>query len=241
MKMVVDSHTHTIASAHAYSTVIELAKAGSENGLEVLAITDHAPALEDSSPALHFMNYHILPKELYGVKMLYGVELNILDFKGNVDLDNSLLERQDICIASFHTMCTKAGTKEENTSAYLGVMDNPFVNIIGHPEDGNIPVDFERLVKKAKERKILLEINNSSLKTAYFRKNTRENMCEMLELCRKMNTPIVLGTDSHFAFTVGQFDEAIELLKEINFPEELIANTSAEKYLSLLAERRKMI
>ena len=87
MGFVLDTHTHTIASAHAYSTVAEMAKAAGDRGLGLLAVTDHGPALADSSHKLHFMNYHVLPKEMRGVRMLYGAELNILDFEGNVDLD----------------------------------------------------------------------------------------------------------------------------------------------------------
>ena len=77
----------TIASAHA---VLNRSGNGSGSSTEgepkLLAITDHAPALSDSSPALHFMNYHVLPKELYGVQMLYGVELNIMGSDGRVEI-----------------------------------------------------------------------------------------------------------------------------------------------------------
>lgn len=79
MKLVVDSHTHTLASPHAYSTIMELAVTAKKNGIELLAVTDHASMLEDAPP-LHFMNYHVLPGELDGVKMLYGTELNILEY-----------------------------------------------------------------------------------------------------------------------------------------------------------------
>lgn len=239
MKMVLDTHTHTIASAHAYSTVTEMAMAAGEKGLELLAITDHGPALGDSSHKLHFMNYHVLPREMYGVRMLYGVELNILDEKGTVDLDEAILERQDLCIASFHTACTKAGTLEENTQAYLGAMENPYVDIIGHPEDGYIPVDFERLVKKAKEKKILLEINNSSVKTAFYRLNTRENMKTMLTLCKEYQVPVSVGTDAHYAGAIGEFGQAVEVLREVDFPESLVANVSTERFFDLLRQRRK--
>lgn len=237
MGFVLDTHTHTIASAHAYSTVAEMAKAAGDRGLGLLAVTDHGPALADSSHKLHFMNYHVLPKEMRGVRMLYGAELNILDFEGNVDLDEDILKRQDICIASFHTACTKAGTMEENTQAYLKAMENPYVNIIGHPEDGYVPVDFERLVKKAKEQKVLLEINNSSIKTAFYRLNTRENMKAMLKLCRQHEVHVSLGTDAHYAGAVGVFDQAAEVLREVDFPLELVANTSVEAFMALLDRR----
>ena len=99
MELILDTHSHTIASAHAYSTVTELAQAASDKGLKLLAVTDHAPARSDSSPLLHFMNYHVLPKTLKGVEMLYGVELNILDFEGHIDMPEDILQRQDIRLA----------------------------------------------------------------------------------------------------------------------------------------------
>ncbi len=240
MHFELDTHTHTIASAHAYSTVQEMAQAAAQKGLKLLAITDHAPALSDSSPALHFMNYHVLPKELYGVQMLYGVELNIMGSDGRVDLEEDILKRQNLCIASYHTMCTPAGSREENTNAYLKVMENPYVNIIGHPEDGYTPVDFETLVESAKKNHVLLEVNNSSLKAAYYRLNTHENMLTMLKLCRKLEVPVSVGSDAHFSGAVGGFPEAEKILLEAEMPERLIANTSVEKFLKFLEIRREM-
>lgn len=237
MKLVLETHSHTVASAHAYSTVTELAQAAADKGLKLLAVTDHAPSLSDSSPLLHFMNYHVLPRTLKGVEMLYGVELNIMDFEGRTDMPEDILRRQDICIASFHTECTKAGTLEENTRAYLGAMDNPYVNIIGHPDDGYIPVDYEALVKKAKAEDILLEVNNASIQTAYFRLNTRENAKTMLRLCKELGVSVSVGSDAHYMDTVGRFDGALEVLREVGFPEELVANTSVEKFKALLARR----
>lgn len=239
MKLVLDTHTHTVASAHAYSTVTELAGAAGKKGLKLLAVTDHAPALTDSSPLLHFMNYHVLPKTMNGVEMLYGVELNILDFEGNVDMPKEILERQDICIASFHTECTKAGDIRENTRAYLKAMENPYINIIGHPDDGYIPVDYEQLVKKAKEEEVILELNNASQQTAYFRLNTRQNAEKMLRLCKQYGVYVSVGSDAHYADTVGKFDGALELLKETEFPEELVVNTSVEKLKALLEKRKQ--
>ena len=45
MKNVLDVHTHTLASGHAYNTIMEMAKAASEKGMELLGITEHAPAM----------------------------------------------------------------------------------------------------------------------------------------------------------------------------------------------------
>ena len=86
----------------------------------------------------------------------------------------------------------------------------------------------------AKENKVLLEVNNNSLKNAYFRLNTRENLMEILGLCEKHGVEISTGTDAHFATAVGYFDKVTDLLEEIHFPEELIANTDADKFLRLI-------
>jgi putative hydrolase len=236
MKIVIDPHTHTIASTHAYSTVIENAKVAAKRGIKLLGITDHAPALEDAPHVLHFKNLHVLDRELFGVKMLYGAELNICDYKGRVDLEETVLEKLDYCIASFHTLLLKPGSKKENTRSILGAMDNPYIKIIGHPDDGAIPVDYSELVMHAKNTKTMLEVNNSSLKTAFYRLNVRENLLEMLQLCEKHSVVISLGSDAHFANAVGNFDCAALLLKEIRFPEELVANTSVEKFLKLIGQ-----
>lgn len=237
MKFEVDCHTHTIASAHAYSTVLELAKAASDRELSILAITDHAPAMRDASDELHFLNYVILDRTLYGVQMMYGVELNIMDSNGTIDLQKSILENMDLCIASYHRVCTAPGTKEENTRAYMNAMHNPYVDIIGHPEDGNVPVDLKLLVKEAKETGVLLEVNNNSLSTTTFRKNGKENMMKMLELCAENEVLISMGSDAHFANAVGNFTLAEQVLKEVQFPEHLIANLTAERFLNSLKKR----
>lgn len=82
----------------------------------------------------YFANLHVVPKELHGVRVLRGIELNIMDFDGTVDMDEKILSRLDIAIASLHTPCLAPGTKEENTRACLKVMENPLVDILGHPE-----------------------------------------------------------------------------------------------------------
>ena len=96
MKILLDTHTHTLASTHAYSTVLEMAKYASEAGMEAIAITDHAPAIPDGAHPWHFQNLKAIPREIYGVKILYGAEVNILDLEGNIDLADEVLEKLDV-------------------------------------------------------------------------------------------------------------------------------------------------
>lgn len=236
MKYILDTHCHTIASGHAYSTLQEMVKSAADKGLELIAITDHAPAMPGSTYIFYFNNLVVVPSELYGVEVLKGVEANIIDYNGNIDMDKYSLSKMDIVIASLHPPCIHVGTIEENTNAIIGAIRNPYINIIGHLDDGRFPVDYEKIVKEAKNNKILLELNNTSLDPKGVRLNSRENAITLLELCKQYEQPIVFGSDAHFFTDVGNFNNAISLIEEINFPKELIVNHSVKelkKYLKL--------
>lgn len=224
MQFYIDMHTHTTASGHAYNTMNGMIRSAADKHMEVLAITDHAPMMPGSCGELYFSNMKVLPREKYGVKILYGSELNIMDLEGRVDLPEYILKRLDVVIASFHTPCIASGTVEENTDCLIKVMDNPYVNIIGHPDDARYPVDYERLVLAAGERHKLLELNNASLKPTGPRKGAYDNDIEMLTLCKKYGVAISLGSDAHCEEAVGDFARAMEVVQTVDFPEKLIVN-----------------
>ena len=226
MKYVLDTHTHTIASGHAYSTIREMARSASELGLELLGITEHAPMMPGACHEIYFHNLKVIDKEMYGVELLLGTELNILNYRGQVDLSHSILKELDIVIASLHIPCIHPGTIEDNTSAYLHVMKNPYVNIIGHPDDSRYKINYKDLVLASKESCVLLELNNSSLTPGGVRQNPLENDITILYYCRQYNVPIVLGSDAHIDTYVGKHNYAEDLVKDIDFPEELIVNKS---------------
>lgn len=229
MNFELDTHTHTIASGHAYNTIREMVLAAKEKGLKLLAITDHAPKMPGAFTDFYFMNLSAVERNMFGVELLLGSEVNILDFDGNVDLDDKMLKNLDIVIASMHLPCIKPGCKEENTKAYLNAMKNPYINIIGHPDDSNFPVDYEALVIGAMENNVLIELNNSSLKPNNYRRDTKKNDIEMLKLCEKYNVPIVVGSDAHADCSVGDFELAKEVIEEVKFPERLILNCSMDE------------
>ena len=225
---VMDLHTHTIASGHAYNTLREMAKAAADRGLEILGITEHAPMMPGTCYNYYFHNLKTVPRELYGIRLLLGAELNILNPQGEVDLKEEELRGIDIGIASLHLPCMKPGSREENTSAYLNVMKNPYVNIIGHPDDGRYEIDYEALVQGAKEYGKVLELNNHSLDPDCNRENAVENDTVMLNLCKKYQVPVVMDSDAHFDLLIGEFDLARKLLTKLDFPEELVLNRSAD-------------
>lgn len=178
----------------------------------------------------HFHNMRMLTREMYGIQVMHGVEVNIMGYDGSLDMKDALLAQMDVVIASLHIPCIKPGTKEENTAALLHAMENPYVNIIGHPDDSRYPVDYEKLVRKAKERKVLLELNNTSLHPKSSRKDARPNDEILLRLCMEYEAPIILGSDAHTQEDIGNFQYALLLLEEIGFPKELVVNRSVEDY-----------
>lgn len=238
MKYVLDVHTHTVASGHAYTTLLENAKYASEIGLEILGTTEHGPTMPHAPHVWYFHNYRVLPRKIYGVKMLYGCEVNIMDNKGNLDLEEDTLKDLDIVIASLHDPCIKPKTRKENTEALLNVMDNPYVDVIGHSGNPKFPIYEEEVVKKAKEKNILIEINNSSFKTS--RIGSKPTCKKIAELCMKYNTPIIMGSDSHVCFTIGNFDKIEEVMEEICFPQELIINNDEKKLIKYLKNKGKI-
>lgn len=230
MNIVLDSHTHTIASGHAYSTLHEMSREAADRGLSLLGITEHSMTMPGTCHEYHFHNMRMLTREMYGIQVMHGAEVNIMGYDGSLDMKDALLAQMDVVIASLHIPCIKPGTKEENTAALLHAMENPYVNIIGHPDDSRYPVDYEKLVRKAKERKVLLELNNTSLHPKSSRKDARPNDEILLRLCMEYEAPIILGSDAHTQEDIGNFQYALLLLEEIGFPKELVVNRSVEDY-----------
>lgn len=241
MRVEIDTHTHTLASGHAYNTINEMAKTAADKGLKGLAITEHAPQMPGTCHLFYFQNLRVVPRKRYGIELLLGTELNIMNEDGEVDLPEETLKTLDIAIASMHTPCFKGErTLEKVTAAYEKVMEHRYVDIIGHPDDGRFPVDMERLVSQAKKTGTLLEVNNSSLRPDGFRENTRENCLRMIKECKKQGAMIVLGSDSHVDVDIAEYPYAEEVLKKADFPEELIANLSLEKLKASLKHNKKL-
>lgn len=225
MEFKLDVHTHTIASGHAYATIHEMAKAASDQGLELLGITEHAKGIPGTCQEIYFRNMRVVPRQMYGLELMLGAEINIIDHNGRLSMDEDFIEENlDIRIAGIHDLCYNVGSVTENTNAYVGAIENPQIDIISHPDDSRIPIDYETIVDAAKEHHTLLEVNNSSLDRLSSRVGAWENLQEMLTLCKEKNVPIIANTDSHFTDTVGRFDHASVLLEKMDFPEELIVN-----------------
>lgn len=224
MKPIIDMHTHTMASGHGYSTLKENIEAAKEKGLRALGLSEHGPAASGGPHVFFFSNYRCIPRQYGDLRLFCGVEANICDYDGRLDMEDRLLGQMDYVIASMHTMCCRPGTSEENTRASILAMQNPHVTVLGHPDDDRYPLDRERVVRAAKEAGVAIEINNASLNPLAARKGARENIKELLYWCGQYEAPVLLGTDSHICYTVGDFTEVLAVLEEAGFPKELVLN-----------------
>lgn len=229
MKYIVDTHTHSLASGHSYSTIREMAHMANQKGVRLLGITEHGPAMPGSCHDFYFSNLRVVSREMCGVELLLGVELNLIDYDGRVDLDQKLLRQMDIAIASMHLPCIRPGTRTENTRAYLEAMKNPYINVIGHPDDSRYDIDYKELVIGAREHGVLIELNNASLMPGGPRVKAKENDLEILSLCREYQVPVILGSDAHVDEAILNFTFAEQVLAEADFPQELVVNTSVER------------
>ena len=229
MKYILDSHTHTLVSGHAFCTIREMSAAARRKNLSLLAITEHCVNMPGSCHEYYFENYRILDRNAYDVPLLFGVELNILDEKGSVDMTPQLLSFMDVAIASLHPPCVRFMSRKETTDCIIHILENPLIQIVGHLDDDRFPVNYDEVARAAAANHKLFEINNSSLASTSFRPGAHDNYLRLLESCMKHDVEIILNSDAHVDTDVGRHDEALQLLEELNLPERLVVNRSVEE------------
>ena len=175
MKLLFDLHTHTVASGHAFSTLKENIEEAAAKGFK--SHWEHqitTVPCRDLRSLFILLNFKAIKEKILGVRIFTGMEANIIDLEGKLDAEEAVLKKMDYVIASLHVPCVKAGTREENTNALIGAMKNPYVKIIGHPDDDRFPLDYEKLVKAAAKEKVALEVNNSSFFSPYRQTECRQ-------------------------------------------------------------------
>lgn len=235
---VLDGHTHTLACGHAYCTLMELVGAASRRGLEMFCLTEHGPEMPGSATAMFFANYRIIPPVINNVKVLKGMESNIMDKDGTIDVPEEFADRLEIVSASLHTPCIEPGSKADNTSAVLGAINNPLVDFICHLGNPTYELDYEAVLQEAKRKNTLIEINNGSF---FIRHGSKPNCVAIAKRCKELDIPVILGTDTHFCTDIGYFPYADKALDEVEFPDELIINLDTKRLTDYLeAKGRKL-
>lgn len=235
MPIVAETHCHTVACDHAFSTIQENARAAKEKGIRFVCITEHCPAMLGAPQSYFFDNLpNAIPDVLDGVVILKGAEANILDFDGKLDLTVKQLKKLDWVIASYHVPCCAPGTIEEHTRGWMAVAENPDVDVIGHCGDVRYAFTHEPVIQAFAKNGKIVEFNSHSFSC---RPGSPECCREVALLCKKYDVRVVCSSDAHFSGEIGSAESALAMLKEIDYPEELILNLDEGRFLAVAREK----
>jgi DNA polymerase (family X) len=238
-----DLHLHTDFS-DGKNSVEEMVCGALKHGLSAIAITDHSPSLlhRRYSNDSYFHKQHEIIDRLrikYGahISILKGIEADILP-NGEVDLTAALFNKMDIVIASLHVELNQP--REEITARLIRAIENPFVDIIGHPGGRLYPMaditdlDWERVFRAAAYNQVALEINSDKSHPLFNDQKVRQAVA--------LGVPIALNSDSHSTAMLNQSRFGISIARRAGLSSDEIINTWTPNHLQLwLNQRRKSI
>lgn len=231
----VDLHVHSLFSACGLHTFLELLEHGRHIGLKAMAITDHGLAVGGRLTSVFFERFQ---QPYPDIKLYKGIEHNILDEKGTIDVSWQMMPFLDILLFGMHPNLPPNRSKDYYTGMVIAAIEkNPFLDILSHPNDSMYPVDYRRIAKKAKETGIALELNNSKI---LYARSTVEEALDLIYACKEAGCLMAVNSDTHALQELGR-DEAVRpLLEKAKFPEELIINRNPDAAEKFIEGRRKL-
>lgn len=237
MKLIADLHMHTKGSDTLFDTLSIMTSIANKNGLRYIACTDHAPITSNKYTSWDFDEWEDIPKKLNEVRILRGVEADILDFKGNLSLGEETLFNLEIVLAALHTYCIKPGTLKEHTEAYEAILCNPYVDILAHPGESFFPYDEEYIMKLAAEQGKGIELNSLSQKND---PKSIQNQMNLIKLSKKYRTMLCVSSDAQKPSSIGEFDTIPATLSKEEIPVELVINSSEDNMEKFLEQRKQV-
>ncbi|NRB69475.1 MAG: phosphatase [Vibrio sp.] len=239
MKLVVDTHTHTYASGHAYSTLIENAKLAKMNGLEMFCTTDHAESMPGAPHYWFFSNQRVLPRFIEGVAVIRGIESNILNIQGEVDIHPSSQKNLDWAIASFHEAVFRPASEKEHTEALINTIRSGRIDALGHLGNPNFDFDYQSVLACAKDNNVAIEINNTTLK-GNSRVGSVERCYEIAKIGKELGMYFTTGSDAHFCHEVGNLSLVSKLMDDVGIDSAQVITYSVRQFLDFLELRGRV-
>ncbi len=219
-----DLHTHTRWSDGTDSAE-EMAKAARARGDEYIAITDHSQSLKFvGGVTIEELRDHATAvkkiADKVGIAILIGSECDILP-DGTLDYPDDVLETLDVVIASVHTRLRMS--RDEMTRRLVRAMENPHVDIIGHPTGRLLgrreayELDFERIMDTARRTATALEINASP---------ERLDLRDVDgHLAKERGVKLVINTDAHSRYQFRHVDFGIGVARRAWLEAADVVNT----------------
>ena len=232
--MKTDLHTHTIASGHAFGSIMENAKLAKEKGIELMAVTDHGPSGHGCPVDTYFRCWNRVPKMIDGVRILFGVEANIVDDEGTLDLPDNILKKLDVVIVGLHPGCGYLNQGiEKNTEVLVKAMNNPYVKMVSHPYWNKFDVDIEKITQTAIDKNIILELNASFFyRDGMLDEPTLNKVKLMVSILKEHGQKILINSDAHSPYEIGRFEEVIAGFEELGITHEDILNYDVPSILN---------
>ncbi|WP_313344440.1 PHP domain-containing protein [Sedimentibacter sp.] len=236
MKTIADYHIHSTYSRrnHGKSTIEEIVERAVELNLKEIAITDHGPkhylyGIEEERIPEAKEKVLQMRKKFPQIKILYGVEANILSYDGTTDISANVIKHCDIILCGYHigalfssvkdalkfTVKNKFSTNmaDENSKALANAMKKYNINILTHPGD-KIPCNIDIVAKAAEETETILEINNS-----HGHLNAEE-----IKIASKYNVKFVINSDSHIKDNIGSYENGLKAAMDAKLDLDRIIN-----------------
>ncbi len=160
-------HNHTTAS-DGQNSLLEMAEAAQEHGLQYLGIADHSKAsfqangLSEERLQSQIEEIQKLNESFENFALLPGSEVDILK-DGSLDFDDALLSQLDYCVASVHNAFTLS--EDDMTKRFIRAMENEHVTMIGHLTGRLLlkrdpyAVNIEKIIDCAAETRTIIELN----------------------------------------------------------------------------------
>ncbi len=234
-----DLHCHSKWDGGANS-IYEMAEEAIKMGYQYLGISDHTKflriehGLDEKRLIMQRREIDKVNQKLktknYKLKILQGCEANILN-DGSIDINDEALAKLDFVIAGIHSNFKME--KNKMTERMIKAMENPNVDIISHPtgrilmKRDEYQIDFDKILKKAKEKGTILEINSWPDRLDLNDVNIKK--------AKEAGVKMIINTDSHqrdqMRFIKFGIAQARRGWAE---KEDIINSQSLEKLLSFL-------
>ncbi len=232
----IDLHVHTLFSHCGLHTVLELINQARLTGMKGLALTDHGLTMGGRLNDVFFNRFQC-PYE--DIKLLKGIECNILDENGTIDLPSAFIPFLDVVLLGIHHNTPKGCSRDYYTSLLINAMEkNSRVDIITHPNDSAYPLDYQSIARKASRMGMALELNNSRI---LYSRSSIEQTIALLQACKEEKCFIAVCSDTHAIHELGQDSSVVPLLRSVEFPGELLVTRDADTTLEFIKSRKSFI
>ncbi|HOV70240.1 MAG TPA: PHP domain-containing protein, partial [Clostridia bacterium] len=239
IKLIADLHTHTFFS-HGKGSIEANSREALKKNLNTIAITDHGlghiiRGITRTEVRLARKQVDKLNKQLQGkLRIILGVEANIVSLDGTIDLPESMWDYFDIVLVGYHPIARfkhmsdlfkmyirnalprrQNSVVERNTYAYIKAIERYKIDILAHP-GLMMPLDIQMVAQVANAYNTVLEINSKHLIMD----------AAQVEIAAHEGAYFAINSDAHSPADVGEFASGIAIAETARLKSEQIINTA---------------